>query len=59
LIAYRFENGRNDLLDAISQAKEAALHVFVIILENFIELIEEFDLSLHSCHPSKVQLEQQ
>ena len=46
-------------MNAVCQAEKAALDVFVIILENFVELVEESGLLLHSSHPSKVQLEQQ
>jgi hypothetical protein len=54
LITRSFENGRDNLLNAVCQAEKAALDVFVIVLEDFVELVEESGLLLHSSHPSKV-----
>lgn len=59
LVGDRLENSRHYLLDAFSETQQRALHVFVVVLEQFVELVEELYLLLHGCDPSEVQVEQQ
>ena len=53
------ENRRNNLKDSIDEAEQAALDVLIVILQNTIQHVEEFDLILDDTHPSEVQFEEQ
>ena len=53
------EDVRYDVEDAIDQAQKTTLHVFVVVLENLVEFVEELDFSLHHYHPPEVKFEEQ
>jgi hypothetical protein len=57
LLANRLKYSWNYLLNPISQAKKTTLNVFVIILKNFVQLVEKLDISLNNNHPAKVFFE--
>lgn len=47
LLSDGLEDCRNDFEDAIDKAQKTTLHVFVVVLENAIEHIEELLLVLN------------
>ena len=53
-----FEYGGNNLLNAICKTKQAALHIFVVVSQYFVQLIEELDFLLNYSHPTKVKFEE-
>ena len=59
LITHSLKDGWHDFLYTICQAKEAALNVFVIVSQDFIKLVEEFDILLNGCHPSEIKFDQE
>lgn len=59
LLTYSFKNSRYNFLNSISQAKQAALNVFIVIFKNFVKLIKELYFLLNNSHPPEVKFEKQ
>ena len=58
LLTDGFEDSWNYFLDAICKTKQAALYIFVIISQYFVQFIEKLDLLLNHCHPTEVEFEE-
>ena len=59
LLRHRLKDSRDDLEDAIDEAKKAALHILIVVLQDTVKHVEELDLILHDRHPPEVQLEEE
>ena len=58
LLTDGFEDRWNYFLDAICKTEQAALNIFVIVSQYFVQFIEELDLLLNHCHPTEVKFEE-
>ena len=59
LLSHRLEDCRDDLENAIDEAKKAALHILIVVLQDAVKHVEELDLILNDRHPPEVQLEEE